>query len=216
MHSVFSGVNLELFKGDRLGVVGSNGSGKSTLLRLMAKIHAPTSGHVAWAPEITVSLLALGLGFKPELSGRDNAMLAAMLLGFSRTVAKSNLKNIEEFCELGKFFDEPVKIYSSGMRARLGFATALLSDATVLLIDEVLGVGDHHFREKAASALRDQFDSRTVVLVSHSNPQIESLCNRAVWLGKNGIEADGPVPEVLFAYSKGSAPEPPVITEHQL
>ena len=166
-HTVFEGINLTLNEGDRLGIVGRNGAGKSTLLRIMAKIYAPATGTVTWAPGVTVSLLSLGLGFKNELTGRDNAYLAGLLQGLTKNDAKQSLVSIEAFSELGDYFDEPVKTYSAGMRARLGFATALLNNASVLLIDEVLSVGDKEFREKARVALKSQLtDRRAVVLVS--------------------------------------------------
>ena len=178
-HTVFEGINLTLNEGDRLGIVGRNGAGKSTLLRIMAKIYAPAAGTVTWAPGVTVSLLSLGLGFKNELTGRDNAYLAGLLQGLTRNDAKRSLSSIEEFCELGDYFDEPVKTYSSGMRARLGFATALLGQADVLLLDEVLSVGDESFRVKAARELQTELaEKRAVVVVSHSREQVESLCSR--------------------------------------
>ena len=184
-HTVFEGINLTLSEGDRLGIVGRNGAGKSTLLRIMAKIYAPASGPVIWAPGVTVSLLTLGLGFKNDLSGRDNAYLAGLLQGLSKKNAKKNLSLIEDFCELGDYFDEPVKTYSTGMRARLGFATALLNNASVLLIDEVLGVGDREFREKARAELESQFsERRAVVLVSHADAQVESICQKTLSLSR--------------------------------
>ena len=182
-HTVFEGINLTLNEGDRLGIVGRNGAGKSTLLRIMAKIYAPAAGTVTWAPGVTVSLLSLGLGFKNELTGRDNAYLAGLLQGLTRNDAKRSLSSIEEFCELGDYFDEPVKTYSSGMRARLGFATALLGQADVLLLDEVLSVGDEAFRVKAGQELQTEFSKkRAVVVVSHSREQVESLCSRRLHL----------------------------------
>lgn len=187
-HTVFEGINLTLNEGDRLGIVGRNGAGKSTLLRIMAKIYAPATGTVTWAPGVTVSLLSLGLGFKNELTGRDNAYLAGLLQGLTRNDAKRSLSSIEEFCELGDYFDEPVKMYSSGMRARLGFASALASPATVLLIDETLSVGDGDFRDKAGRALRGQLSvKRGVVLVSHSNLIIDKLCNRRIDLDQKAL-----------------------------
>ena len=178
-HTVFEGINLTLNEGDRLGIVGRNGAGKSTLLRIMAKIYAPATGTVTWARGVTVSLLSLGLGFKNELTGRDNAYLAGLLQGLTKNDAKQSLSSIEEFCELGDYFDEPVKTYSSGMRARLGFATALLGQADVLLLDEVLSVGDESFRVKAAKELQTELaEKRAVVVVSHSRGQVESLCSR--------------------------------------
>ena len=178
-HTVFEGINLTLNEGDRLGIVGRNGAGKSTLLRIMAKIYAPAKGTVTWAPGVTVSLLSLGLGFKNELTGRDNAYLAGLLQGLTKNDARQSLSSIEKFCELGDYFDEPVKTYSSGMRARLGFATALLGQADVLLLDEVLSVGDESFRVKAGQELQTELaEKRAVVVVSHSREQVESLCSR--------------------------------------
>jgi lipopolysaccharide transport system ATP-binding protein len=201
-HTVFEGINLTLNEGDRLGIVGRNGAGKSTLLRIMAKIYAPATGSVIWAPGVTVSLLSLGLGFKNELTGRDNAYLAGLLQGLTKNAAKQCLVSIEAFCELGDYFDEPVKTYSAGMRARLGFATALLNNASVLLIDEVLSVGDKEFREKAQLALEDQFsDRRSVVLVSHSEAHVAGICNGAICLDRGGITARGAPQEVLRSHT---------------
>ena len=201
-HTVFEGINLTLKEGDRLGIVGRNGAGKSTLLRIMAKIYAPATGSVIWAPGVTVSLLSLGLGFKAELTGRDNAYLAGLLQGLTKNAAKQCLVSIEAFCELGDYFDEPVKTYSAGMRARLGFATALLNNASVLLIDEVLSVGDKEFREKAKLALEDQFsDRRAIVLVSHTDAQINNLCDSAIFLESAGIAAEGEAGLVVAEYA---------------
>lgn len=188
-HTVFEGINLTLNEGDRLGIEGRNGAGKSTLLRIMAKIYAPAAGTVTWAPGVTVSLLSLGLGFKNELTGRDNAYLAGLLQGLTKNDAKQSLASIEAFCELGDYFDEPVKTYSSGMRARLGFATALLNQASVLLVDEVLSVGDAQFRERARQAL-DSGLSRTqgMVLITHSEAQLQSLCNGRFELSRGSLD----------------------------
>ena len=187
-HTVFEGINLTLNEGDRLGIVGRNGAGKSTLLRIMAKIYAPATGTVTWAPGVTVSLLSLGLGFKNDLTGRDNAYLSGLLQGLSKNDARKNLERIHEFCELGDYFDEPVKTYSSGMRARLGFATALLNNASVLLIDEVLSVGDALFREKARAALQERFTGhRAVSLVSHSEVQIKDFCDLVIAIDRGSV-----------------------------
>ena len=202
-HSVFSGVTLSLNAGERLGLLGRNGSGKSTLLRIMARIYEPTSGLVAWAPGVSVSLLSLGLGFRWDLSGRDNALLSCMLLGLSRKDALDSLDRIESFCEINKFFDEPVHTYSAGMRARLGFGTALMNRSPVILIDETLSVGDSFFREKARAALEGELMAdRAVVLVSHAEPQIKRLCSRAVLLEGGEISVEGGPKEVLEVYSR--------------
>ena len=187
-HTVFEGINLTLNEGDRLGIIGRNGAGKSTLLRIMAKIYAPAAGTVTWAPGVTVSLLSLGLGFKNELSGRDNAYIAGLLQGLTKNDAKQSIGSIEEFCELGKYFDEPMNTYSLGMRARLGFASALLNRASVLLIDEVLSVGDKEFREKAKTALKNQLEfKQAIVLVSHSETQLLDMCNAVRSLNETSL-----------------------------
>lgn len=202
-HHVLDGVSLEVYEGETLGIIGRNGVGKSTLLRLMAGILAPTSGTVYQRPGKTSSLLTLGLGFRPDLSGRNNAMLAAMLQGSTREQAQGYLEEIKEFSALGDSFEEPVKTYSSGMRARLGFTTALKTHVDILLIDEVLSVGDAQFRQKAAAAMRSRIrGDQTVVFVSHSESQISKICSRAVCLDKGKILAEGDPEEVLSAYGK--------------
>ena len=201
-YAVFGGINLTVGPGECVALVGRNGSGKSTLLRVMAKIFAPTSGTVSWAPGVAVSLLTLGLGFRPDLSGRDNAFLSCLLMGLSRKEAKEALSDIEAFCELGQFFDEPVNKYSAGMRARLGFGTALMNRSQVVLIDETLSVGDAFFREKARVALEQEFhEHRAVVLVSHAEQQVERLCDRAILLEQGKITAEGHPSAVLSTYA---------------
>ena len=202
-HHVLNGVSLEVYEGETLGIIGRNGVGKSTLLRLMAGILAPTRGTVYQRPGKTASLLTLGLGFRPDLSGRNNAMLAAMLQGSTREQALGYLEDIKEFSVLGDSFEEPVKTYSSGMRARLGFTTALKTHVDILLIDEVLSVGDAQFREKAAAAMSSRIrGDQTVVFVSHSERQISKICSRAVCLDRGKILAEGDPEEVLSAYGK--------------
>ena len=201
-YSVFDGINLTLQRGERLGVVGRNGAGKSTLLRIMAKIFAPCSGQVDWAPDVTVSLLSLGLGFKPDFTGRENALIACLLQGFTKRDASLALSTIQEFCEIGDFFDAPVRTYSTGMRARLGFATALANRSDVILIDETLGVGDAVFKEKAQDTLKGQMtEARGIVIVSHAPVQIKTLCDRAVWIDGGAVKLDGKPKEVLAQYS---------------
>ena len=206
-YQVFDGVDFALYPGERVGIVGRNGVGKSTLLRLMARIFAPSHGSVVWAPNTSVSLLSLGLGFRSDLTGRENALLSCLLQGQSKKAARDCLPGIEVFSELGPFFDQPVKTYSSGMRARLGFGTALLNQSSVILIDEILGVGDAPFRAKAREALNQQLsEERSVVLVSHADAQIKSLCDRAVWLDAGGIKLAGEPESVLDAYNAAEEP----------
>lgn len=179
-HRAFEGLNLDIYRGETLGIVGRNGAGKSTLLRLLAGIIKPDSGTMT-NRGATVALLALQAGFDGELPGRDNAVFTGMLLGYSRRQVESRLDDIAEFAELGDFFDEPVKTYSTGMRARLGFSVAMYMQPDVLLLDEVLAVGDKEFRGKAEKQMAQRLNSgQTVVLVSHSQEQIKRFCDRKV------------------------------------
>jgi len=205
-HVVFENINLELGAGERLGIIGRNGTGKSTLLRLMAKIFEPTAGSVRWMPKTTVSLLSLGLGFRPDLTGRENALLSCLLQGLSKTDANRSLGSIEDFAELDHFFDQSVKTYSTGMRARLGFATALMNRSDVILIDEVLSVGDQAFKLKATAALKDQMtEDRGVVIVSHAEQQIKNLCDSAIWLDEARVAASGMPEDVFQQYNQSGA-----------
>ena len=205
-HAALTNISLQISSGDRIGVLGANGSGKSTLLKIMAKIFEPETGHVEWAPNVTASLLTLGLGFRGDLSGRDNAYLSCLLMGLPSTMASSRVDDIENFCELGRFFDQPVKFYSTGMRARLAFGSALLNQSQVLLIDEVLSVGDRVFREKAKRALDEQISpDRAAVIVSHNLDQIRHLANSAMLIERGAISVSGGVEDVLYAYQHGTA-----------
>lgn len=208
MHHVLDDVSLKLYEGETLGIIGRNGVGKTTILRLMAGILAPTSGSVWRHPGKTSSLLSIGLGFCPDLSGRDNALFSATLQGATQKQAQSCLEEIKEFAELGDSFEEPVKSYSAGMRARLGFTTALMTQVDVLLIDEVLSVGDVQFREKARYALQERITgNQTVVFVSHMNAQIQELCDRAIWLEGGRIVSEGDTASVLREYGAHFKPE---------
>ena len=200
-HHVLNQVSLTLYEGETLGIIGRNGVGKTTMLRLMAGILAPTSGKVRQHPGKKAALLTIGLGFRPDLSGRDNATLAAMLQGSSEQQARSYLEDIKEFSELGDSFEEPVKTYSAGMTARLGFTTALMSHVDILLIDEVLSVGDAQFREKAKKAMLERITGdQTVVFVSHIENQVRDICTRAVCIEAGSILAEGKPKQVLAAY----------------
>ncbi|QIB67646.1 ABC transporter ATP-binding protein [Kineobactrum salinum] len=200
-HHVLDNVSLSLYRGETLGIIGRNGAGKTTILRLMAGIFKPGSGRIIRHPNASCALLSLGLGFQQELSGRDNAMLSAMLQGASRREAAAWLADICEFSELGQSFDEPVKTYSSGMRARLGFTTALMTRVDILLIDEVLSVGDARFKDKALAAMQERIGGdQTVVFVSHAEGQVRSLCDRVLWIEHGGVQAEGAPAEVLARY----------------
>ncbi len=195
-------VNCSLMEGETLGILGRNGSGKSTLLKLIAGIFQPDGGSIE-KNGASVSLLALAVGFDPELPGKDNIIVSAMLLGASKREAYESVAEIVEFSELDEFIDDPVKTYSSGMRMRLGFAIAVAVKPDVLLIDEVLGVGDAHFRKKAEAAIVNKIVStQTVVLVSHNSRQIEALCDRALWMEGGTIKSYGEPAHVVKAYEE--------------
>jgi lipopolysaccharide transport system ATP-binding protein len=207
VHHVLNKVSFKLYDNETLGIIGRNGVGKTTMLRLMAGILAPTSGTVKMKPGKSSSLLSIGLGFKGDLSGRDNAMLAAMLQGSTKKQAKLFLEEIKEFSDLGDSFEEPVKTYSSGMRSRLGFTTALITHVDILLIDEVLSVGDAQFKKKAESAMKERIGGdQTVVFVSHSDPQVQEICDRAIWLEQGVVESEGETEKVLKAYRDSITP----------
>jgi lipopolysaccharide transport system ATP-binding protein len=203
VHRVLDNISLELYEGETLGLIGRNGVGKTSTLRVMGSILSPNSGTVTQRAGTSSSLLTIGLGFRPDLSGRDNALLAAMLQGASKRQAKSFLEEIKAFSELGDSFEEPVKTYSSGMRSRLGFTTALISHVDILLIDEILSVGDAEFRGKAQAAMKERISGdQTVVFVSHSEDLIKNLCDRAIWLEGAKIAAEGDTAEVVAAYQQ--------------
>lgn len=200
-HRVLDQVSLQLYRGETLGVIGRNGCGKTTILRIMAGILAANSGTVRRQPGTSAALLTIGLGFKPQLSGRDNALLAAMLQGATRDQALSCLEEIKDFSELGDSFEEPVKTYSTGMKSRLGFTTALLTHVDILLVDEILSVGDARFRRKAERAMKERIGGeQTVVFVSHADAQIRSICDRAIWIEGGRIVEEGDTRAVLKAY----------------
>lgn len=195
-------VDLTLRRGQRLGVIGRNGAGKSTLLRVIAGILAPDRGTVKRGP-VSCQLLSLALGFTPHLSGRDNAILSGLMLGLRRREILARLPAIREFSELGDFFEQPIAAYSSGMTMRLAFSVAIQVEPDVLLIDEVLAVGDAEFQQKSGDALRARMgDGHTVVLVSHDESQIATLCDHVLWVEHGRSVLEGPRDEVFAAYHK--------------
>jgi lipopolysaccharide transport system ATP-binding protein len=201
-------VSLTLSRGERLGVIGRNGAGKSTLLRTIAGIIVPDRGKVKRAP-VSCQLLSLALGFMPHLSGRDNAILSGMMLGLRRREIVSRLPAILEFSELGDFFAQPISSYSTGMLMRLGFSVAIQVEPDVLLIDEVLAVGDADFQEKSGAALRERIHGgTTIVFVSHGDAQIRQVCDRVLWIEHGRSVMQGEVDDVLRAYHEGTPPPP--------
>ncbi len=198
-------VSFTVVEGETLGIIGRNGAGKSTILKLIAGILHPDAGRVIKRPEINVSLLSLQVGFDPELSGRENILLGGLCLGISKKRILECMDDIIAFSDLGVFVENPIKTYSSGMRARLGFSIGMELSPDVLLIDEVLGVGDYSFQKKATEALHVKIgSSNTVILVSHDLIQMKRICDRVVWI-ENGItQCIGDPAEIITAYQNCS------------
>ena len=193
-------INVKIKKGETVGLIGVNGSGKSTLLKLMTKIIYPTTGKVITHGKLT-SLLELGAGFHQDFTGRENIYFNAAIFGLTKEEIDKRLEDIIEFSELGEFIDNPVRTYSSGMYMRLAFSIAINVDAEILLIDEILAVGDQHFQEKCFKKLEELKNSdKTIVIVSHSLEQIENLCTRAIWIYEGKVEMDAPPKEVIPKY----------------
>ena len=193
-------ISLELKHGETLGVIGRNGVGKTTLLKVIAGIIAPDRGEIRNAG-VSASLLSLQVGFVPLLTGRENAILSGMLLGAPKSRIEQNMDELVAFAELEDFIDEPVSSYSAGMRARLGFSVAMQADPDILLIDEVLGVGDAAFRKKSSEEIQRRIQSnRSVILVSHNTAMMARLCDRVVWIEQGVSRMQGQAGDVLAAY----------------
>lgn len=194
-------ITFDVRHGESLGVIGRNGAGKSTLLALLAGITRPDRG-VLINHGVTATLLSLQVGFIPSLTARDNAILSGLMLGLRKKEVEQRMNEIAEFAELGEFFDQPVETYSAGMKARLGFAAAFQLDPDVLLVDEVLGVGDQDFKQKSAKLMREKIRSdKTVVMVSNSLATITKLCDRAVWINEGVTQATGDPQDVVDEYT---------------
>ncbi|BAO44264.1 ABC transporter ATP-binding protein [Thiolapillus brandeum] len=193
-------ISLQVMQGETLGIIGRNGVGKSTLLQLLAGILSPDRGEIINHVERT-SLLSLQVGFVPFLSGRINAIMSGMLLGFRRKEMLRLMPEVIRFSELESFIDQPVRTYSAGMRARLGFSIAHHLNPDLLLIDEVLGVGDASFREKSSAVIREKICSnQSVVLVSHNPAVLRELCDRVIWLREGRVHQEGAPAQVLQEY----------------
>lgn len=193
-------VSFCISRGEVVGLVGLNGSGKSTMLKIIAGVMKPTSGSVSVTGSVA-PLIEVGAGFNGDLSGRENIFLNGYLLGFSKEYINEHLEEIIDFSELGEFIDVPLKNYSSGMKARLGFSIATTVKPQILIVDEVLAVGDYKFQEKCQQRISDMMTNNTTVLfVSHSINQVRKLCSRCIWLEKGRLLMDGPSDEVCDAY----------------
>ncbi|HSJ87918.1 MAG TPA: ABC transporter ATP-binding protein [Anaerolineales bacterium] len=195
-------IDLDVNEGEILGVIGRNGAGKSTLLKVISRVLIPTEGRVRIRGLVS-PLLELGAGFHPELTGRENIFLNGTLLGHARQEIKSRLPEIIEFSELGAFIDSPLRTYSSGMVARLGFSIATTWKPEILVLDEVLSVGDEAFRHKCQLRMENFRDQgTTTLLVTHDSVTVETLCSRAVWLDHGKIKAMGAAKEVVAQYHR--------------
>ena len=195
-------ISFHIYKGEKVGIIGYNGAGKSTLLGVITGIYIPDNGNVTTVGKIS-PLLSLGAGFDHNFSGRTNIMLNGAVLGYDKEFLESKVNEIIEFSELGEYIDIPIKNYSSGMLAKLGFSIATAVDPDILIIDEILGVGDINFQKKSSDKMKSLMDGgTTVILVSHSIPQIRELCDKAIWVDKGHIREIGEVNKVCDAYLK--------------
>ncbi len=197
------GISFEVEKGQILGIVGKNGSGKSTLLRAIAGIFCPDEGTIDLHGH-SISLLSIGVGFQNALSGRENIYLSGMLLGFTRDQIEEKIDEIIEFSELGSFIDRPVKSYSSGMYSKLAFSITAILETEIMLIDEVLSVGDVKFKKKSYDKMKSLINQkdRTVIIVSHSTETLQSLCDNILWIHEGNMKMLGSKEEVLPEYIK--------------
>jgi lipopolysaccharide transport system ATP-binding protein len=200
------GVSFSIGDGEVVGIIGRNGSGKSTIMKIIAGVYKPTSGVVQVSGKVA-ALIELGAGFHPDLTGRENIVLNGLLMGFSKRQMNEREDRIIEFAELGDFIDSPVKQYSSGMYMRLGFAIATEVDPEILLLDEILAVGDSLFQKKCLARIEEfRLRGRTIVYVSHDMTAVQSLCHRALLIQKGLITADGNPEEVIALYQGDAQP----------
>ena len=199
---VLKDINLTIKNGEAVALIGVNGSGKSTLLKLMTKIIYPNKGKITTYGKLT-SLLELGAGFHPDFSGRENIYFNASIFGLTKKEIDDRIDKIIEFSELGSYIDNPVRTYSSGMYMRLAFSVAINVDADILLIDEILAVGDQHFQEKCIAKMKElKAQGKTMVFVTHSMNTVKEFCSRAVWLSNGVIKMDDEPDKVIEEYLK--------------
>ena len=196
-------VSFTVPKGEIWGIIGRNGSGKSTLLKAVGGVFSPDEGSIDLKGN-SVSLLAIGVGFKQNLTGRENIMLAGMLLGFGEQEVRERQEEIIAFSELGEFIDYPVRTYSSGMYSKLAFSITAILETDIILVDEVLSVGDEHFRKKSMNKMLELMNDkdRTVLIVSHSIPTVKELCTKVLWLHDGEVRRIGGAAEVLDEYAE--------------
>jgi ABC-type polysaccharide/polyol phosphate transport system ATPase subunit len=209
-YHAIKGISVKVRRGEVVGLIGRNGSGKSTLLKIVAGVYTPSSGQVSVQGKVA-ALIELGAGFHPELSGRENIVLSGLLLGYSKRQMRELAPKIIDFAELGEFIDAPVKQYSSGMYARLAFSVATEVDPDILLLDEVLSVGDEGFQHKCFKRMENfRSSDRTILFVSHSSDMISKFCDRVLLIHKGELIEDGPPLTVFKTYNElmGVASQP--------
>jgi lipopolysaccharide transport system ATP-binding protein len=198
-HWVLRDVSFKVRRGEKIGIVGSNGAGKTTLLQIICGITLPTHGKVHVKGQVA-PILALGAGFDYELTGRENALIGGAILGMGRATVEARLSAIAEFAAIGDFFYQPVKLYSSGMAARLAFAVCAHADADILIVDEALSVGDAEFSAKCDAFIRNFAKHGTILVVSHALEMLELLCDRVIWIEDGLVRGIGSAKEVIASY----------------
>lgn len=202
-YDALRGITFDIKQGEIVGIIGRNGSGKSTLLRTLAGILSPNKGSIDLY-ENSISLLSIGVGFQGNLTGRNNIVISGLLLGFSEKEVLDKMEDIIEFSELADFIDKPVKTYSSGMYSKLGFSINAILETDILLVDEVLSVGDEQFRKKSFKKMKELINDkkRTVIIVSHNLGQIQELCTSVIWLHDGCIKEYGETKKVISSYKE--------------
>lgn len=202
VRNILKNINIKINKGETVALIGVNGSGKSTLLKLMTKIIYPNKGTLETYGKVT-SLLELGAGFHPDFTGKENIYFNAAIFGLTKKEIEERIDGIISFSELEEFIDSPVRTYSSGMYMRLAFSIAINVNAEILLLDEILAVGDQHFQSKCFEKIQElKREGKTIVLVSHGMDSVKKLCERAIWLYEGEVKMDGPTDSVVKEYLK--------------
>jgi lipopolysaccharide transport system ATP-binding protein len=209
-HWALRDISFEIRRGEKLGIVGRNGAGKTTLLQIVCGITEPTHGKVSVSGSIA-PILALGAGFDLELTGRENAMIGGAILGLRRSVIEQRLPSIAAFADIGEFFFQPLRMYSSGMSARLAFAICAHADADIMIVDEALSVGDGAFAEKCDDFIQDYAKHGTILIVSHDLVTLENLCDRVLWIEDGYVRKIGEPAEVLDAYAATTQTKPATV-----
>lgn len=202
-HKAINKVSFEIETGKIVGIIGKNGSGKSTLLRAIAGIFSPDKGEINLHGN-TISLLSIGIGFNKKLTGRENIYLSGLLLGFSEKIIKEKEKEIIKFSGLGEYIDKPVRTYSSGMYSKLAFSITAILETEIMLIDEVLSVGDSKFKQKSYDKMKELIskEDRTVIIVSHNSQTIKELCDEVIWINDGVLVEQGPCDNILKKYEE--------------